>query len=405
MCLAVAIPYLCVNGFASNGILDSSAGSDYSLLPASDRPSPLKFNSDGRFKIIYLCDIQDVYPMDAAAKEFICEVLDNESPDLVILGGDNTVAPKEDKSDAIAELCGIFTSREIYFTLVFGNHDHEQGLCDDELLQIYAEKGGEYCLAYDQNPALTGTATHHLTVAASDSAKPAFNLWMFDSNEYEGKGDGSVNTDQVEWYSAKSAEFTRLNGGEPVPAMAFQHIVMRNVQDKLFFRLPLSDDDDAATVRNYEDCSYSLYLRKFTAYSGFIHEMPCAGYYDHGELDAMVRAGDVMAVFSGHDHICDYRTTVSGIEIINTPGCSHHAYGKDIMRGCRRIVISEDDPLNYETETITFVSYAAKKDSVLPGLDGITRVHAIAVLAQRNVLKLLHDALNALNFLKIFDRF
>ena len=47
---------------------------------------------------------------------------------------------------------------------------------------------------------------------ASDGEMIKFNLWVFDSNDYDENGNyACVKADQVEWYKAKSDELKKAN--------------------------------------------------------------------------------------------------------------------------------------------------------------------------------------------------
>ncbi|MBR2732512.1 MAG: metallophosphoesterase, partial [Clostridia bacterium] len=200
----------------------------------------LQFRADGGFRILNICDIQDIYPMNQTTHAFIEEALALYKPDLVILGGDNCVAPQENKEAAIKEICDLFVNAETDFTLVFGNHDNEQGVDKETLLGYYQQFGGAHCLAYDAEPALFGTGTHSLPIRSSDGSKVAFQLYMFDSNTYVSDADGNhlgydaVHEDQIAWYKSTAAALAAENGGQVVPAMAFQHIVVQEAYDALF---------------------------------------------------------------------------------------------------------------------------------------------------------------------------
>ena len=131
----------------------------------------LQFHEDGSFTIVHLCDLQDVYPMNETTHQFVREMLAEVKPDLVILGGDNCVASQETKEDAIREICDLFVESETYFTLVFGNHDHQQGVSNADQLKMYQEFGGAYCLAYDAVPELTGDGTQNLPIMSADGTE------------------------------------------------------------------------------------------------------------------------------------------------------------------------------------------------------------------------------------------
>lgn len=322
--------------------------------------NPLKFKN-GEFKIMHLCDCQDGFPAIGSMLKFIDAALKEYQPDIVVLGGDNTVAPKDKKAQAIEELCNVFVENKTYFTLVFGNHDREQGFENDELLPMYQLYGKGYCLAYDEVPSLHGTATHNLPVMSSDGTKVKFNLWMFDSGSHYIDENGNdlgiydcVREDQIEWYQAKSKALETVAGGK-VPSLAFQHIVVGEVFEALFHE---SAVDLGVATPKANGKIYSFFPKTENIQDGFLFEFPCPSEKNHGQFDAMVKGGDVLAVFSGHDHINSYTTELDGVKIINTPGVTFEAYGNDIVRGARMITVKEDNTWNFETEVVTISQFA-----------------------------------------------
>ena len=316
----------------------------------------LRFDENGEFKILHLCDCQDGFPAIETMLEYIDYVLKTYDPDLVVLGGDNTVGEAETKREAVKELITPFVENEVYFTLVFGNHDCEQGVDNDTLLTYYQEFGGKYCLAYDAVPSLHGTANHNLPVFASDSNKVAFNLYMFDSGTSlhdengEWLGYDCVNEDQIEWYKGVSKTLEAANGGKVVPSMAFQHIIVAEIYDALFPEVGFSLDP---ITQHYNDKDYLITCPDTSVLEGFIFEPPCPSAYNYGQYDAMIERGDVLAIYSGHDHINAFEVEYKGIDIINTPGATYNSYGNDILRGGRLITVNEDDPAAYTTELVT----------------------------------------------------
>ncbi|MBR4858612.1 MAG: metallophosphoesterase [Clostridia bacterium] len=345
----------------------------------------LRFDENGEFKIMHICDCQDDYPADPEMLTFLDAVVKEYKPDLVVLGGDNTVGPEnmkqEDKDAAIKELVSVFVENETYFTLVFGNHDHQQGFTDDELFVMYQKHGGKYCLAYDADPSLTGTATHALPVLGSESGKTELMLYMFDSNQYvsvnrfEDEYD-SVNPDQIEWYKnvSKAAE---AENGKVVPALVFQHIIVGEVYDALFHEAPF---DMGELSRTFNGKTYSFLPRTENIESGFLFEFPCPGYYNHGQFDAMVERGDVMGIFSGHDHTNDFVTELDGIKIVNTAGATHGGYSTDFNRGVRMITVNENNPGTFETEMVTTRQFAIDNSDYAEAV-GISKFGAAIVIA------------------------
>lgn len=351
----------------------------------------LRFDENGEFRIFNICDIQDMYPMHKTAKQFIIDMIEIYEPDIVILGGDNTVATAETKALAVEEICNIFVDTETYFTLVFGNHDDEQGVSREELLKLYQQYGGEYCLAYDAVPELTGVGTHNLTVKSSDGSRTAYNLYMFDSNSYTADENGNhlgydaVHEDQIEWYKNTSAAVKTANNDVTVHAMAFQHIVVQEAYEKLFIESPFNLGN---LTLNFDGKYYTYLPFVRDIKDGFLLEAPCPGYYNYGQFDAFVETGDVVACFSGHDHPNSYIVSKDGVDIVNTPGASFESYGDNSVRGLRMITINEADTSRYETEVLTVSDYILDGGEHLTEFNEITMLDAIFGKLQEVLMKL-----------------
>ncbi len=345
-----------------------------SIIPASaaQKKEKLQFGDDGEFNILHLCDGQDGYPAQERMFIYINYMLDIYKPDLVVLGGDNCVASEETKEDAIKELVAPFVEHETYFTLVFGNHDHEQGVEKEELLEMYQKYGGKYCLAYDADPDLTGTANHNLPIYSSDGEKIKFNLWLIDSNHYvedengERLGYDSVREDQIEWYK-DTYEKLEKEAGEKVYSLCFQHIIPGEVYKVMFpeVKKPLSPVTE--TYNNGKH--YPIIFPDTSAFTGHIYEPPSPGPINYGQVDAMVETGDVLSILVGHDHKNSYEIDYNGIALINTPGISYNAYGSEIVRGSRLITIKEDALDTFESEVITVNELAYENEDFREEMD------------------------------------
>ena len=393
------------------------AGCVCCFASADTSEKQLKFNSDGKFRIVHLCDVQDVYPLNATTKEFIKEMLVELKPDIVVLGGDNCVADADNKEAAIEELCSLFVDAKTYFTFVFGNHDHQQMFESQEnkteqsvgirqrLLEMYQRYGGEYCLAYDADPSVSGVAKHNLPLYGKDGSKIVYNLYMMDSNAYypdenEDKGYDGIHPDELEWYKGVAASLREQNGGKPVPAMMFQHIVMQESADALFISSPASLGDAGKTFEDIDgNEKYYTYLPKLgSIQEGFLLEFPCPNYRDYGQLAAIKEAGDVVAVFSGHDHTNSYKINVDGIDIINTGGCTYHSYGSTLNRGVRVIDLDESDLSTYSTFTYTVAEQALKDGSTISTLGDISKAEATFAVIGAKLLAALMNVLSAIFF-------
>ncbi|NLX93933.1 MAG: hypothetical protein GXZ02_08765 [Clostridiales bacterium] len=355
--------------------------------------SVLKFNADGKFKILFLADVQDGYPMKEAAVQFINEALDATNPDLVIFGGDNIVC---DDILAYEQLLAPLVDRGVNFTFVLGNHDDESThLNPEQILAEYQKRPG--CLAYDPEPDLHGCATHNLEIKSSDGSKTAFNLWMFDSGDYATFANGEsgydcVRADQVEWYKNQSAALQAANGGALVPSLAFQHIIVQEVYEAAYFRTP----NLGKLTKNFSDGTSYGAVPNLLKINGIIQEGPWPSLDNEGQWDAFVERGDVLGCVFGHDHTNSFIVNFKGVDIIQCAGTTYNSYGNTNVRGGTLFTLDENKPFEYERELITAADLALKEGSALPGLDGYSKADYFFGTVSKGLV------LTIMSFLKIF---
>ncbi len=326
----------------------------------------LKFRSTGKFKMLILADVQDNFPVKESVLQFMREAIQYEDPDLVVFCGDNTTRGEEESIDQIVQ---PVVEANIPFTFVYGNHDDDGMLSNDEQLPYYTKYSN--CLAYDADPALTGCATHNLPILSSDGEKLAFNLWMFDTGSDARNADGEwlgydwVRKDQIEWYNTTRDAMTAENGGEVVPSIAFQHIIPQEPAREIFYESPVSLGE---LTTNYSDGTQSTFIPDITKFDGYLLEKSCPSYGNDGQWGAMVQGGDVLGVVVGHDHTNNFIVNCDGIDLIQTPGVTYDSYYSNMFQGARVIELDESNPREYETYLVTSNELANRDGSLLPEL-------------------------------------
>ncbi len=325
----------------------------------------LKFDDEGKFKIMMFADSQDDEILEETTAQLMREALAAYEPDLVVYMGDNSVASGEKQADAIAAIVAPCVEAEVPFTLVFGNHDQEQGISNDDLLKEYQKYPG--CLAYDANPELYGCGNHNLPILASNGLGIAFNLWFIDSgtSTKEAGGYDYVREDQINWYKDTAKALALLNGGEVVPAMSFQHIIVPEVYDALgMMKIPVGVGEWTFDGQAY------LPIPNFGSYTGYLFEPPCPSHINGGQMDAWLETGDVIATFYGHDHTNDFTTNYEGIDITTVPTVGCNSYSNDINRGVGLITLDENDLSTYEYEALRMYDFALAEGSEILECDG-----------------------------------
>lgn len=328
----------------------------------------LKFNENGEFRIMCFADSQDDENLEETTTAIMREAIKKYKPDLVIFLGDNTVAKGYDNQKTAIEAVTLpCRESSTPYAIVFGNHDEEQGVSKEDLLEIYRNLG---CLTFDAVPEMYGCGTCNLPILSSDGTKTVFNIWLTDSGSYNTDSDqwgyDYIHPDQIEWYKATAEALKAANGGKAVPSMNFQHIVIPEIYDELFLEVPFRSD---ALTYNYNGKSY-FKLPVFHRLHGYWLEECCPPKDYDGQLDAWVEEGDVIAAFHGHDHDNSYETNIKGVDIINVPtvGCS--AYSKAVTRGCGLITLNEKNPAKYKYELVHMYDLALEKDSVISEVQG-----------------------------------
>ena len=96
----------------------------------------LQFNANGKFKIVQFTDTHYIYQdkRSEVTIERIKEVMEAENPDFVILTGDVIYGePAEESYRTVLDLISLY---KVPFGVVFGNHDDEQGLTKEQLMEI-----------------------------------------------------------------------------------------------------------------------------------------------------------------------------------------------------------------------------------------------------------------------------
>lgn len=170
----------------------------------------MKFNKDGKFKIMQITDIQEIYNVSNDTLKLLEAAVEKEKPDLVVYTGDqikgygvtykgmgselvNNVAKTIDK------LIEPVTKRNIPFAVTFGNHDRQVGISNkDQFEQIY--KKYPSCVGV-QAEGIDGGGTCFLSIKSSkDDDKDVFGIYLFDTGtDAKGGGYEPFDTKIIEW--------------------------------------------------------------------------------------------------------------------------------------------------------------------------------------------------------------
>lgn len=288
------------------------------LLNGNAQQPTLKFNKEGKFKIVQFTDVHYIHnnPKSAISIERINEVLDAEKPDLVLFTGD--IIYGKPAEEGMRTILNLAAKRKIPFGMTFGNHDNEQGLTRTELFDII--KTIPYNLT-DSVAGVSGASNYILPIKSSDRDKDATILYCMDSHSYSQiKGIGGydyIKFDQIQWYRENSAKYTKQNGGTPIPSLAFFHIALPEYNQA-------ASDETAILV-------------------GTRKEKACAPQLNSGLFSSMKEMGDIKGVFVGHDHDDDYVVYWKGILLAYGRYTGGDTVYNNLSNGARVIEMTEGE--------------------------------------------------------------
>ena len=294
---------------------------------------------EGKLKIVQLTDIHwDPQSKNCAQTAKTIEtVLALEKPDIAMLTGD--VVTEKPGPEGWKAIIALLEKAQVPFTVMMGNHDAEV-MPKQEIYDLLAQS--PYFIGEKGPETIHGCGNYVVPVYGADHKTTKALLYCIDSNDYpESKDYGTydwIHFDQVAWYRQTSARFTKENGGNPLPALAFFHIA-----------LPEYD----AIPNN------GTMLGEKNEGSG-------ASKINSGLFASFIEMGDVMGAFVGHDHDNDFIGTHYQIALAYGRVTGTDAYG-DLERGMRVIELKEN-----ERSFDTWVRTPSKKGDIFYYPSGLT---------------------------------
>ncbi len=343
----------------------------------------LKFNN-GKLRILHITDTHLASDNEKMSLCLIEQALDTEKPDVVVMTGDNVSAEGKNREalfERTRRLMNVFEKRNIPLAAAFGNHDSESGIATrQELMACYNEF--DCSVSVDEGEIMEGCGTYNVPVMSSDGSEIKFNLWIFDSGDYDDEGKyANVTEEKISWYKAKSEEYEKMCG-KKVYSLAFQHIIVPEVYEapkKVKHIAPYTYKG----IYDHED--YYRLDPKRKNY-GIYREPPCCGAINHGQFDAFVERGDCLAVFSGHDHTNAFGVEYKGIDIVNSLSTRYQDDCFSTQYGYRVIDVDENNTSEYKSRVVHWYDkYKLKNIPVYKNKDELlfSTVKSVAIKSLR----------------------
>ncbi|KAL8137593.1 hypothetical protein V2J09_003594 [Rumex salicifolius] len=303
---------------------------DFASVSGARRTKQLRFNKNGKFKILQVADMHyangkstaclNVLPTqvhgcsDLNTTAFIQRMIRAENPDLIVFTGDNIMG--HDTTDPMKSMNAAFApaiSSNIPWTAILGNHDQQSTLSRKQVMKYIT--GMKNTLAR-LNPIdmelIDGFGNHNLEVAGVEGSdfhnKSILNLYLFDSGDYSTvpsiPGYGWIKASQQYWFQRTSMRlresYMRAPNPQKDPAPGL-----------VYFHIPLPE------------------YAKFDSsnFTGVKQDPISSPSINSGFFRTMVESGDVKAAFVGHDHLNDFCGELTGINLCYAGGFGYHAYG------------------------------------------------------------------------------
>lgn len=339
----------------------------------------LKFNDNGKFKIMQINDTQDTDKMNKRTENFIRKAVAQEKPDLVVIPGDvcNDIfigANESRVKQSLRNLASLLNELKVPFAYTPGNHDHDKDDMVSPLEQMKVFNEFEYNI-WDSTKT-TDPGTYNIPVMSSDGSRMALNVYMIDSQNKDGLANGYTGCypETTAWYKQKSDELKAANGGEVVPSVVFQHVPVKEIYQCL----------EQTTVKEANNAIFSLndyqwYKEKpeymFTdetrmkKIDNYVGEAPCSEVFDtkSGEYAAWLEKGDVIGAFFAHDHVNHFiMETDEHIIMGYNGGTGFAAYGRGAHRSIRVYEFNENDVKNYTIDSVYYDEITGDNVKIVP---------------------------------------
>lgn len=302
----------------------------------------IKLNENRDIKVLQLTDIHFgngsmSVKKDRKAIEAVCKLIENATPDLIILTGD-VIYPNSaitGSSDNLSELKIIINIMESYktpWTMCFGNHDAEY-LADygkSTLCDLLEDEQYKYCIFKRGPENIGGLGNQVINIYNADNS---FNssIFVFDNGEYAGatqsSGYKAITTKQTNWYKNEIEKMSKAEG--------------KTILSFAYFHIPLKEYETAWEAYRNGDTS----VKYFYGWANENGEKISSPDEEGTFFQTAIELNSTKAMFCGHNHLNDFSIEYQGIRLTFSKSIDYIAYllqgiaNKAEQRGSTTLVI------------------------------------------------------------------
>lgn len=321
--------------------------------------------TDGNFKVMQITDIHIgggwlSVGEDTKALNAVAAMITAEKPDFVIFTGDQAFpvpysSGTFNNKTSASELASLMEKLQVYWTVVFGNHDTElySYYNREKISEFYSSDKYSYCL-FQPGPEDVDGSGNQIFNIMNEKDEIIRSIILFDSHAYT-DGDylgirwfyDNIHQNQVDWYEEKLEEIKEMNGGKVAPTSVMLHIPLVEYRDAWneYMENGMKDTDNVKFVR------------------GVVGEKDpyvYCGVHEDNLFESMLENGSTDSVFCGHDHLNNTILNYKGIDLVYGYSVDYLAYSgidkQGSQRGCVVLDISPDG-----TQKITHENYYQDK--------------------------------------------
>lgn len=243
--------------------------------------------------------------------DFLTEVINATTPDLIILTGDIIYGEFDDSGSALLSFVEFMESFQTPWAPIFGNHDNESKMGVDWQCQQFEE--AEYCLFKQKE--LTGNGNYSVGIAQEGKLKRVF--YMLDSNGCGNASEESMSNshfrkgvgfgaDQIKWYTE---EITEIKALSPATKISFAYHIQTAIFNQVF-----AEYGDVGGNAMENPINVDTHPNKKASDFGYIGGRGVKGEWDDSYIvwDSMSQLG-VDSIFVGHEHRVSASIVASGV--------------------------------------------------------------------------------------------
>ncbi|MCR5636656.1 MAG: InlB B-repeat-containing protein [Clostridiales bacterium] len=321
---------------AASASAENTKTTDYSL----------KFDDDGKFRLLQISDIEGNGKIKASTLSLISRSVEKYKPNLILLTGDNTSSTTGSNGfkDTMTSLAAAF--KGVPFAATFGILDTSSTRSITRQSQYNTLVSDYHAIDYDNNfstKALPGTGTGCIPIKTSDGKNVAWNLVLFDAGTRDddgGYGKPGYNTEKpynneegyrtiVEWFKNMNTSMRSYTAdGSFAPTLAFQHTALHEFYNTGL--LSSCNQTELGAIIAAEGTGYTGYYKvareNKTAVGEYLESATCSGTSTLELYTALAKDGNVKGIFYGNQHKNTLMGETSYVDELN----NHYA----LVQGC-----------------------------------------------------------------------